>query len=55
MDAPLFASCLSTKPDSDAAIAEVVEGVLPGLKGNVPDLAVVFVSHDHGTGRRSHG
>ncbi len=49
MDAPLFASCLSTKPDSDAALAEVVAGVASGLQGQTPDLAVVFVSHDHGT------
>jgi len=49
MDAPAFASSLSTNPDSDAAIEEVVRGVQAGLAGRKPDLAVVFVSHDHGT------
>src|SRR5258705_6829173 len=49
MDAPAFASSLSTNPDSDAAMEEVVRGVQAGLAGRKPDLAVVFVSHDHGT------
>ena len=55
MDAPLFASFLSTTADSDAAIDEVVRGVAGGLQGRTPDLAVVFVSHDHGTAIESLG
>jgi small ligand-binding sensory domain FIST len=55
MDAPLFASSLSTNPDSDSAIDEVVSGMLGGLAGRTPDLALVFVSHDHGTAIESLG
>ena len=49
MPTPRFSSSLSTNPDSERAVAEVVEGVASGLGGARPDLAVVFVSHDHGT------
>lgn len=49
MEAPLFASALSTESDSDAAIGEVVGALRSGLGGRTPDLALVFVSHHHGT------
>jgi len=55
MDEPSFASALSTEADSDAAVEEVVRGVLGGLSGRQPDLAVVFVSHHHGTAIESLG
>jgi len=49
MEAPLFASALSTEARSDAAIDQVVREVLAGLEGRKPDVAAVFVSHHHGT------
>ena len=49
MEAPLFASALSTESESEAAIDEVVDTLKSGLAGRKPDLAVVFVSHHHGT------
>lgn len=49
MKAPLFASALSTEADSETAIQDVVRSLQSGLGGEKPDLAVVFVSHHHGT------
>lgn len=42
-----FAAALSTRTETAAAIAEVCEQAVQQL-GATPDLAVVFVSHDHG-------
>ena len=49
MESPLFASAISTESESDAAIAAVSSEVLSDLGGKKPDLAVVFISHHHGT------
>jgi small ligand-binding sensory domain FIST len=55
MDGPLFASALSTDPNSDAALDEIVRGVLAGLAGRKPDFAAVFMTHHHGTAIESLG
>jgi small ligand-binding sensory domain FIST len=55
MDTPHFASALSTKVDSDAAIEEVSRALAAGLAGRKPDFAAVFVSHHHGTAIESLG
>jgi small ligand-binding sensory domain FIST len=49
MEAPLFASALSTRAEFEPALDEVVSALRSGLAGRKPDLAVVFVSHHHGT------
>lgn len=45
-----FAAACSTKSDTDEAIDEVCRAALHQLGGSKADLAVVFVSADHGTG-----
>ena len=55
METPVFASAISTKAESDAAIDAVVREVLEGLGAHKPDLASVFISHHHGTAIESVG
>jgi small ligand-binding sensory domain FIST len=47
---PSFAGALSTAPDTDAAIRDVVRDCAAQLGGVRPDLALVFVTHHHGAG-----
>ncbi len=42
-----YAAALSLSADTDAAIDEVCDSIQRDLKGQQPDLTVVFVSHHH--------
>ena len=42
-----FAAALSRHPDLDRALGDVCNAVSSGMNGAVPDLAFVFVSHEH--------
>jgi small ligand-binding sensory domain FIST len=55
MDEPLFASALSTEPDSSKALAATASDLASGLAGRKPDLVAVFVSHHHGEAIESLG
>ena len=44
----LFASVLTTEPDSSKAISGAVKDLLAALDGRRPDLVALFVSHHHG-------
>jgi small ligand-binding sensory domain FIST len=55
MKEPLFASALSTEPDSSNALAATARDLASGLAGRKPDLVAVFVSHHHGEAIESLG
>jgi small ligand-binding sensory domain FIST len=55
MKEPLFASALSTEPNSSNALAATARDLASGLAGRKPDLVAVFVSHHHGEAIESLG
>lgn len=48
MEAPHFASALSTDPTADGAEGECIAALTKGLAGRKPDLLLVFVTHHYG-------
>jgi small ligand-binding sensory domain FIST len=55
MENSLFASVLTTEPDSSKAFADAVRDLSAALASRRPDLVVVFVSHHHGEAIESLG